>query len=1038
MRFARNTNGYILPTVLVFSLVTVALGITFLQYATSFSSILRNDHYANLAKQAAESGVLIAQKCFQQENLTVEAWPDDATLQPNIGCDFAQIADASQFVSETSAGNSGAVLRTTYTVGKPTIDDRLLTFTATGTTELRASETSAHAAFTETAQSKIQVPMVDGHVEIDAARGVAVTDITTGSRHTCAIANMEPYCWGANLLLQAGATGGTSDRITPVKLNTPSSLPSGSNFINRLTDTISAGPDHTCASAENGRFYCWGANVPFGTLGVGNHVSPINAHPTHISQGLPGSTNVTSISNATPSSQFFDLDAQRYGCTIATGRVACVGQNFFAQLGQIDYCTSWQLLPPGWRYCSNPLPTVPTPQIKGTARFTMWAHQAGWNNYFSETDSNTYLTVFGYDKSVPGHNGSSTNHVNLSQIGKYNASELAAGQTMACASENGRVFCWGNTSMPWVWTQNQNLGLEGLFQVRKGNVVDNEGWRGGSLNNKMAHGLASTHTSHCAIADGQAHCWSGDLWNRTLLNAASFVADLIPLPESPPSAISKSYTNERNVTFISRGGGSSYSCFVASGEIYCWGRMTGMQSRNRPVNVEAPGFVTTMDSGGESSCMVANGSAYCFGTNGSGQLGDGTKTTRSTPTKTSTIGLEDNTHAMTSLDAGDSHTCGIVNGDVFCWGDNTHGQLGTADTAAKPRPTRIDLSTIPATSHRSATDISAGKNHTCAVIEGDAWCWGSNEYNQLGRAGAGSNVPERVNLGTNAAVTAISAGHDHTCAVVNGQARCWGRNDNGQLGRGNTNVHTTPAVAPVQRGSTNQHVTQIAAGENFTCALAAERVWCWGANDRGQIGRGSTGGANQTTAREVVIGSSAHNGLGHASTKLTVGDKFACTLVNKVTQCWGDNTYGQLGRGNQTTNNATAAPAAVSGPIANAPSFDISAGSHHMCSITNGQTYCWGRNQHGQIGNDSAAATFTTPTLTQRADGVLLQNHPYRLAGGGRHTCAIANGKVACWGHGENGQRGLLAPTSSRVPGWAHDKYAISGLELDWDRAVRF
>jgi alpha-tubulin suppressor-like RCC1 family protein len=1007
------------------------LAVAFLQYLTSFTSILRKDYYSTLAKQAAVSGVKIAANCYKKEIHNLNNWPEDSKLTPNKDCQFNIIDGSSQYISEDK--NNAAVIRTTYSVDRPVVDDTLITFTATGTSELFSSSTSSTPAFSFTETSKIQVPVIDGTSELDAARGLAVTDISTGLITTCAIANMSPYCWGANAVHQVGVATGQFDRLSPLKVNSPEQIPSSSPFVNTTVHSISTAPAHTCALSTIGTMFCWGMNGPFGGIGIGQKLVPFSTTPLPITKGAIGNKIPSKTEGGSSTSIALGADSQQYGCAIVNGRVSCVGQNFFAQHGQISYCSLGVDIFGGVRWC-----LFPWSPINLTAKFTMWAFGAGVIDYAANHDSDTYVTVFGYDKNAPGPHNKPDNKVEMSNVGKYNASEVSAGQTTACSNENGKIFCWGDNAMPWVYSQN---GWTGGLTIKRGNVIDENGSKNkGSLSGKMAHGLSTSYASTCAISEGQAHCWGRDIWNRGFLDAVEFALDFLPIWDYSPSPIPRSYTENRAVTQIARSGQSSLACLIASGTPYCWGMMPGAITNTRPKKLEnTPGFTTKIDSGEKHTCGIFNGSAYCFGNNLSGQIGDGTKTTRSELTKVHTIGLEDNTYAMESIDGGYNHTCGIVEGDVFCWGSNNSGQLGTGNKESKSRPTKIDTSDLKAT--RSTTAVSAGKNHTCAVVEGDIYCWGSNSSGQLGNNSLiDSSKPVRVNIPSGGVATDVAANGDHTCAVINGRAYCWGANSNGQLGTNNRNNYQTPQLINVQRNSSDaqRHVTKIAAGENFSCAIASERVWCWGGNDRGQLGQGNMGG-DQLMAREVNIGSSSHNGLGYASTDLTVGSKFACTIVNGVTMCWGDNSRGQLGRGHQSTNSSTASPAKLSGSSADQASFSIAAGSEHACSITHGSTQCWGKNDNGQLGNGTSGTPVSSPVITHKETGVLEDNIANKLAAGDSHSCTIANGRVACWGAGSLGQLGKKDDlTQSSVPGWTHPKYAVTTYSYDWDRAVTY
>ena len=190
--------------------------------------------------------------------------------------------------------------------------------------------------------------------------------------------------------------------------------------------------------------------------------------------------------------------------------------------------------------------------------------------------------------------------------------------------------------------------------------------------------------------------------------------------------------------------------------------------------------------------------------------------------------------------------------------------------------------------------------------------------------------------------TAIATGGNHTCAVAaTGTVSCWGRNDDGQLGNGTTTDATTPVAVT---GITD--ATAVAAGARHTCALAATgTVSCWGRNDYGQLGNGTT-----TSATTPVAVAGITNAVAVAA-----GGYHTCALAATGTvSCWGGNGYGQIGNG--TTNSATT-PVAVAG-ITDATA--IAVGAIHTCALADtGTVSCWGSNISGQLGNGTTTRANT-------------------------------------------------------------------------------
>lgn len=254
-------------------------------------------------------------------------------------------------------------------------------------------------------------------------------------------------------------------------------------------------------------------------------------------------------------------------------------------------------------------------------------------------------------------------------------------------------------------------------------------------------------------------------------------------------------------------------------------------NRTTPVTVYGNLTATAIATGGYHSCaLLIEGTVKCWGDNQYGQLGDGQTTLRSAiPIKVS--GLSN----VIAIAAGKYHACALLaGGAVKCWGDNYWGQLGVDTT------TLLSTTPVLVSGNLTASAITAGFDHTCALlIGGTVKCWG---FNGKGELGNGTQTitpnPTPVPVSGNLTATAITAGGHHTCAIlVGGVVNCWGYTPYGELGvsAGTTPFSTTPV--PV---SGNLTVTNIAAGYAHTCALLTQgTMQCWGSNSAGQLGDGN-------------------------------------------------------------------------------------------------------------------------------------------------------------------------------------------------------
>ncbi len=346
----------------------------------------------------------------------------------------------------------------------------------------------------------------------------------------------------------------------------------------------------------------------------------------------------------------------------------------------------------------------------------------------------------------------------------------------------------------------------------------------------------------------------------------------------------------------------------------------------------------------------------------------------------------------TALAAGDGSTCALLQtGSIVCWGINGIGQLGDGTTTQRLMPVMVS-------GISGATAVTAGSSHTCALMAGKVRCWGLNSSGQLGD-GSTTNRTTPITASGISTATAIAAGAEHTCAVLqDGSVRCWGSNDQGQLGDGTRVDRSAPVTVP---GITT--AVAIAAGGHHTCALltpASAGVRCWGDNQSGQLGDGST---TDRTAPVAVSGITT-------ATAIAAGSAHSCArLSTGQVRCWGSNVSGQLGNG---TGANSAVPVGVSG-ITTAVS--VASGSFHSCAVLtssvpgSGAVRCWGSNGYGQLGDESSGVNRLSPVTVvgvSRATAIGL---------GRLHSCAVLqSGAVACWGENGSGQLGD-ATTADRL-----------------------
>lgn len=316
------------------------------------------------------------------------------------------------------------------------------------------------------------------------------------------------------------------------------------------------------------------------------------------------------------------------------------------------------------------------------------------------------------------------------------------------------------------------------------------------------------------------------------------------------SVFSTPHVIDSQETYSTVVSGFRHSCALRSSDrfAYCWGLGSSGQlghnavtSSGVPVSLFAnrPYSQLTGSQGGNFNCAIAAAGSfgYCWGEGANGQLGNGTLTNRQLPTAI-TGGF-----TFKKISAGQSHACGITTGDqLYCWGNNLSGRLGDGTTASTTTP-------IPIDSGVTYLDIAAGGSHTCGITQlQDIKCWGAGPFGQLGTG----SYPSQLLVPTTAPAggikfRSITAGNVHTCAISTTEdIYCWGHNINGQLGDSTFTSRSEPTLIP---GGIK--FKQVSAGLTHTCAVAInnQASYCWGNNERGQLGIG--GFNNQSSPLKI-------------------------------------------------------------------------------------------------------------------------------------------------------------------------------------------
>jgi alpha-tubulin suppressor-like RCC1 family protein len=718
---------------------------------------------------------------------------------------------------------------------------------------------------------------------------------------------------------------------------------------------VSAGGGHSCALMPDRTVWCWGQNT---TGQLGDNSTADSTVPVQV-QNLPPAINVGAGHDHT--------------CAVDTANaVWCWGNNAYGELGNGTTSVS-QALP-------VPVQGIAALQVSAGDGFSCavtMAHTVdcwGDNNY-GELGSGTYA-----DSSVP---------VKVKNLA--NVTQVAAGFYHACALEaRGTVWCWGDNG-------------DGELGVGTSPVTSNKPLQVGMQN---ATFVAAGFSDSCAIgnAPGDLLCWGAN--NVGQLGTGDFTE------HATPAQVASLNSGVSQV-----GLGEDFGCAIAAtpgATALCWGDSDGYgQLGNGSFHIDdpfptlvfglqvppsgGPGGPSQIAVGGHHACVVTvPGKVECWGKNLTGALGDGATLDRAIPTPV--IGLPGPPHTAAGVTGGAATSCAVTASlSAACWGQMTgdNSPLPTVHTSAVPVQ-------LPA---GKVSAISAGYGGCAMVRTGglaiSLRCWGDNQWGELGNGTTtDAKAPVKVS-GLPSPVQSVSSGGSHVCALVhNGGAWCWGFNDNGQLGDGSTTNRSTPVTVT----GLPLNLAQIASADDHTCALLVnETVDCWGLNNAGQLGDGTTSNSSTPVAVAGLTG----------VVQIAVGDAYTCALLGGGdVQCWGANGFGELGNGSTTSSKS---PVQVSGLTSGVQA--ISGGDASACAVLiSSRVDCWGDNTDGELGTGSVGGQSDTPVMVQggafTSDGASIA-----LGSFGATGCSLNSSEVAeCWGYNGDGEVGDGTTTSTGAP----------------------
>ena len=954
-------RGYILPaTILLGVAITIVMAL-FFQVITASSRDLNNQSFHSIAQEAALSGVDYAVACVKAGT---ESWPTPLTQQTKCVSDGVDNSSSMLAVGADGSWRSSFSVSSPQTVTGYTSGARKIV--SKGTVERLQGGVPVGTPITVT-----KVSIFDSTTTVlPASTGESATDIKSDD-HTCSINNGNLYCWGQNTYGELGV-GDIGSRAAPTLV--------GGLLTGKYVSKVAIGDANTCAIAD-GEAYCWGDGGN-GILGNGSLTN--STVPVHVGGALAAKkvTDIGVSSTSWPLPQV--LPTMHHACALTDGGVYCWGGNEYLQMGNqvcvtvfVTVCNIDNGFPP-----SSPLNILYT----------------------------TPVPVFGHD---------AKSNSNSSPIYGNKLDRVGTGGHFSCGITQGEMYCWG-MRLPAVWGMPKPATiLSGPYTMPGAN----DGL------NIDPNSFELTGDSACGMAAWKFNCMG---YTPAFSGIASFLtAYFLNAPITLFSGFDiQSHDNGQLPVFFVGGVVAANYCAVAGGQAGCVAAAGGADGSGgfggifgstqfKPVSQNgSPSIMgkspTKIAAGGTFGSLIANGQLFTWGTSIVGQVGNGSFTA-SVPypsqIATGVLGTNPGTYAANgTVAAGGSHGCGVVNGILFCWGNNTSGQLGDGTTAEGVRP-----APPKGFDGMTTTKVSAGKDHTCAISDGKLFCWGRNNYGQLGNGNTTSPIIEPTQVTAsglnNKRITDVSAGEDSTCAIADGEAFCWGRNNLNQLG--NAAAGSQSSTPRAVNGLTGKAVTSIAVGVSHACAISGGDGYCWGANANYATGLGTNSGTTATATKITGGGmntKSAANELTPMFTQISAGNGFSCAIINSFAHCWGKGASGQTGT-NTTSDVMYPTRIAAGASAANTrQATSISAGNEHACATLQGSVYCWGRRDSGRLGNNDLSGTGPQTVPVKTTGATADSNKAINISVGESSACSVSNGKILCWGNTANHRTGNESP----------------------------
>lgn len=729
------------------------------------------------------------------------------------------------------------------------------------------------------------------------------------------------YAWGSNSNGQLG-NGSTTSSAVPVAVDMTGVL------AGKTVTNIVAGFNHNLILTSDGGLYSWGANTS-GQLGNGSTTD----------SSIPVVVDMTGVLSG---KTIIDIDAGENisGVVSSDGGVFTWGENGFSTLG--DGTTTDRNVPVAVDMTTSSLSGKTVTDIAGGSHFIVLAgdgtiHTIGCDNVWGAAGTgNTDQTTVPVAVDMSGVLAGKT----ITDIDWTGDGYQGSGHARA---SDGSLYAWG-------------VGRDG--QYGNGTGGNNGGVPVAThfFTGPEPPGPSSVFFPH----DGETGVDVRPSLEWT--SNANVTGHRISLgTDNPPTNVLDGVT------------GGTYGLWWMYGSpglehntTYYWS-VTPYNDGGDAIGVEVWSFTTgfaehkfDLLEGGNAHMLAGSfnpDDLFAWGDNTHGQLGNGTTVTSNTPVLVDTTGVMSGKTIM-AVAGGAAFSIALSyeydeDGELFTWGDNTYGQLGTGNNISSSVPVAVDMTGVLA--GKAIRAVSAGMYHVLVLdSEGQLYSWGYNGEGQLGNGSLiNSNVPVAVDMSgvlAGMSVTDIAAAQDHNLVLASdGKPYTWGDNAFGQLGNNSTTASAVPVAVDVSGVLAGKTIKSVSAAYAHNLVITNDSyLYAWGSNLFGECGNGTN--VNQLVPVAVDMPGEGNDVL---VDRIEAGylTSFAETLFGDELYTWGDNTYGQLGNGNTTASNVPVAVDA-SGVLAGQSTDHIAASSFSMAVRASGfKVFAWGANLVGQLGN---------------------------------------------------------------------------------------